>query len=125
MDLKDTNFAVASKELNLTPQEQNLYEHHANNLGTSNQVLQPDGSVSTVLQAVVTGPDGRFYNIPTVWGGTAYDPGTAMLYATQAGLDRYPSYSTPEEADKRYEKMHVYMDKDVGKYLKDKQKNSQ
>jgi len=54
--------------LSLSPQEQNLYLHHLNNLHGDGKVVQKNGDISTLLQAVVSGPGG-YYNIPTVWEG--------------------------------------------------------
>ena len=42
-----SNFDIAVKEMNLTPQEQNLYQHHLSNLLGPGKVNNPDGSTST------------------------------------------------------------------------------
>jgi hypothetical protein len=114
-----TNLDDASKDLKLTPEEQYLYKQHLDNLAGPGKVMQPDGSVSTLLQAVVTGPDGKFYNVPTVWDGKTHTPQEALAHAQADGLSKYPSYATAEEADARYEQMHDYMEKDTGAYLQD------
>lgn len=106
----------ANTELKLTPQEQFLYQHHLSNLTGSGKVMQPGGDISTVLQAVVTGPDGRFYNIPTVWEGQILSPEQARQRAAAVGWDKWPSYAAPTVADERYMAMHRYMDRDVGIY---------
>lgn len=112
-----SNLPQATAQLGLTPQEQSLYQHHLDNLWGGGRVLQPGGAVSTMLQAVVTGPDGNYYNIPTVWDGKALSVGQARQRAAEAGWSRWPSYSTPEEADNRYERMHSYMEQDTAAWL--------
>jgi hypothetical protein len=101
------------------PQEQNLVEHHLDNLYGSGKVISPAGDVSTVLQAVTTKPPNgsRYYNIPTVWDGKALTVDEASERAAKAGWDKWPSYATPEQADLRYEWMHGLMEKDTGRYL--------
>lgn len=109
-------FNQAVQQLGLTPQEQYLYQHHlanANSLPGSGYVAQPGGDVSTVLQAVVQGPDGRFYNIPTVWNGAVLPTEQAQQQAAQAGWDKWPAYATPQEADARYiNDMHPFMERE-------------
>jgi hypothetical protein len=115
---QQTPFDQAAAALNLTPQEKYLYQYHLNNLGGPGQVVQPNGDISTVLQTIVTGPDGRYYNIPTVWGGKELSPPEAAQQAEKVGWDKWPAYATPDAADARYDQMHGYMDQDVGAYLK-------
>lgn len=117
--MPSNGFDAATRNLNLTPGEQYLYQHHLSNLYGSGKVTQPNGDVSTVLQAVVNGPNGQFYNIPTVWGGQQLQPNEAAKRAAAVGWDKWPSYSTPDEADDRYiNQMHPYMDADVGNWLR-------
>ena len=102
--------------MGLTEQERRLVAHHAQNVRNigSGGVRNPDGSISTVRQAVVTGPIGRFYSIPTVWNGKILDEREAVKMATRFGWDKWPSYATPEEADQRYFLMHNFLADDVG-----------
>lgn len=108
-----TYYNQASSALGLTPQEQFLYQHHLNNLYGTGKVIQPSGDISTVLQAVVTGPDGKYYNIPTVWNGQVLPPDQAAKQAASIGWDKWPSYATQDAADARYEAMHAYLEKDT------------
>src|SRR6516225_9226398 len=67
--MNSSSMPVAVKALDLTPQEQNLYKYHLTNLAGSGKIIRPSGQISTVEQAVVEGPGGKFYSIPTVWDG--------------------------------------------------------
>lgn len=100
----------------LSPQEQNLYWHHLSNL-YGGRVEQPNGDISTVLQAVVGGPGGQYYNIPTVWGGQVLTVPEATQMAAATGWSTWPSYSDPTTADLRYEDMHRLMDRDMARFL--------
>lgn len=114
------NLGVAAHELGLTYQEQNLYQHHLNNLNGAGKFAQPDGAISTVLQAVVSPDNKNFYNIPTVWDGKQLSIPEATQRAAAIGWSNWPSYGSPDEADARYESMHRYMDNDVERYLGNK-----
>ena len=106
------NRNAAIKDMNLTPQEQFLYQHHLTNLYGGGAVNNPNGSVSTVYQAGV-GINGKQYNIPTVWNGKILPVDQAIQQAERVGLDKYPSYATPDEAESRYQSMHPYMERDL------------
>ena len=106
------NRNAAMKDLNLTPQEQFLYQHHLTNLYGGGAVNNPDGSSSTVYQAGI-GMNGKQYNIPTVWHGKILPVEAALQQAQRVGLDKYPSYATPEDAESRYQAMHPYMERDL------------
>lgn len=98
--------------LNLTPQEQHLYMHHANNVLNGTAVKNPDGTTSTVYQAVVE-HGGKFYNIPTVWDGKILGVEAATKRAAEKGWSYWPSYDTPDAADAWYFKMHDILEQDV------------
>jgi hypothetical protein len=135
-----SNFAAAHAALNLTPQEQALYQRHLTNLngpgGVDNppDAQNPQGSRSTLYQAVQE-HNGQFYSIPTVWDGkrevepyTRPDGSvmdvpnqTALDKVAKTGWDQFPAYSTPDEADARYAQMHDYIDKDTADYMANKQ----
>lgn len=122
------NLEAADKEMKLTPQERSLYERHLTNLTGPGGVDNPDGSRSTLFQAVEE-HNGRYYNIPTVWNGKketekwtrpsdgkvfeAVPNKTALDSVAKIGWDKFPSYATPEEADERYEQMHKFMEQDT------------
>ena len=101
----------------LTPQENFLYHYHLNNLNGPGKVINPDGSISTVFQTVI-GQGSKYYNIPTVWGGKIVSPYEALSNAQAMGIDKFPSYSSPKEADQRYMQMHKFMEQDVARYMK-------
>jgi len=99
-----------------TDQERNLYAHHLGNLYGSGKVVRPGGEISTVYQ-IPTEHAGRFYNIPTIWGGRELSENEARQRAAEKGWEHWPSYPTPQEADRRYiEDMHPVMDEDNQKY---------
>lgn len=111
------NLSLADQQMNLTDQEKNLYQYHLNNLYGPGAVWHQNGAVSTIYQTVVPGPGGKFYNIPTVWGGKILTTDQAYDLAAQKGWDHWPSYNTPEQADARYMQMHEYMANDVSSAL--------
>jgi hypothetical protein len=63
-----SNADAAHYALNLSPQEQALYNRHLTNLNGPGGVDNPDGSRSTLYQAIQE-HGGRFYSVPTVWDG--------------------------------------------------------
>lgn len=116
MMLRMRNYMAATQQLGLTPQEQFLYQHHLNNLYGAGKVVYPDGTISTLDQAVVQGPQG-YYSIPTIWEGQQLSPDLAAQRAAAVGWDKWPSYPTPEAADARYVgQMHEYLGRDVAAY---------
>lgn len=129
-DNKLSNFNSAMSDLKLNPQEKSLYQMHLDNLYGSGGVDNPDGSRSTLFQAVQE-HNGKYYNIPTVWNGAiqtvpSVNPTTgstvqvpnliALQNVEKAGWNKFPSYNSPEEADQRYDQMHSYMEKDTAQY---------
>lgn len=124
------NITKADQELNFTPQERDLYQRHLYNLNNPTGVDNPDGSRSTLYQAVQE-HEGKYYNIPTVWNGKIETekyttpeskemdvPNKKALENVEyRGWDKFPSYNTPEEADSRYEAMHKWMEKDTSEFL--------
>ena len=111
-----TQFEAAVQQLRLTPQEQALYQRHLMNLYGAGKVVHPDGGISTLYQMSITGPDNKTYNIPTVYDGKIVDPDDAIRRARKAGLWQFPSYLSQALAEDRYQQMHHYMDRDVGRY---------
>jgi hypothetical protein len=104
----------AMRELQLTPQEQYIYQHHLGNLARGG-VRQPNGDISTFLNTTVDF-GGRTYVLPTVWDNQIVDEDTAIQRAQAAGLQNFPSYGSVEEAEKRYQAMHGYMERDTSAY---------
>jgi len=112
-----SNFNQAVRDLNLTPQERDLYQRHLANLTGAGGVDNANGSRSTLFQSTVE-RDGRTYNIPTVWNGKILSPQDAMKRVDAVGWDKFPSYGSQAEAEARYNQMHAYMEKDTGHFLK-------
>lgn len=128
------NYTQANQDMRLNPQEQAFYQRHLTNLNGNGGVDNPDGSRSTLYQSVQE-HNGKYYNVPTVWNGaretepytnpktgeTMDVPNqTALQNVEKAGWDTFPSYSTPDEADARYDQMHGYMEKDTADYMASK-----
>lgn len=116
-----TYFQQANAALKLSPQEQQLYQMHLDNLYGSGGVDNPDGSRSTLYQTTVE-MDGRTYVIPTVWSGKIVPPEQAAQLAQQYGMDKFPAYSSQQEAEARYQQMHGYMERDTADYLKQRKR---
>lgn len=128
-----SNLHAAQRDMNLTPQEHDLYRRHLGNLwgpgGVTNAGPEPSRSS---LYTGVEQHGGQFYNVPTVWNGKReVEPytrpdgstldvpnATALGNVAQAGWNTFPSYATPEQADARYDQMHNYMDRDTGNYFR-------
>lgn len=117
------NYQAATSQMNLTPQEQQLYQLHLKNLygpgGVDNDGSNPNlpaGSRSTLYQ-ITAEIGGKTYVIPTVWGGKIVSPDQAVQLAKQQGLDQFPTYATEDEAEARYQQMHKYMEADTAAYL--------
>jgi len=105
------NMNSAAETLGLSPQEIMLYRHHLANL-LKGGIQNPDGSVSTAL-VMGTNIDGREYNLPTVWNNQVLSPLDSIRSAISTGLQNWPSYRTPQEADARYQAMHDWMARDA------------
>lgn len=108
------NFNAANTAMKLTPEEQALYQRHLTNAWGPGGVDNPDGSRSTLYQVGFTHGDGRTYNVPTVYDGKIISPDSAISRAISGGIQRFPSYQSPFEAENRYQRMHGYMERDVG-----------
>jgi hypothetical protein len=110
-DYRENNFDAAMSNLKLNKQEQFLYRMHLQNL-RSGGVPNPAGGTSTLFMSTFE-IDGKTYVIPTVWKGQIVKPDQALAYAKQMGLEKFPSYDSENEAEKRYNAMHGFMEKDL------------
>lgn len=108
---RDQNYWAALHELNLTPQEQHVYNHHRANFDKGG-VPHPDGSISTFLN-FTTGIDGKQYVLPRVWDNQILEEDQAVQRAKAEGLDKWPTYPTYQDAEKRYQQIHSYMERDT------------
>lgn len=112
-----SHFDEANAAMNLSPQEQGLYQRHLTNLTGPGGVDNPNGSRSTLFQASVD-VGGKTYNIPTVWDGKILPPKDALVRAKAEGIETFPAYNSEGEAEARYQQMHTYMEKDTGEFLR-------
>lgn len=110
------NFNAAHEALKMTPEEQDLYQRHLENLKAGG-VKNANGSTSTLFQTSFE-QNGKVYNIPTVWQTAAgkpviVPPQQAIKLANMEGINKFPSYPTTDEAEARYDAMHAFMEKDI------------
>jgi hypothetical protein len=110
------HMAEADATMDLSPEEKFLYNTHLQNLNGTGKIVHPDGSISSLLQMSFE-QDGKFYNIPTVWGGKQLDPVDAIKAARAVGLDRFPSYKSEDEAEARYEALHHFLERDTSEFM--------
>lgn len=108
------NLSAAESALKLTPEEKFLYQTHLDHLEGKDggAIRQPGGETSTLLQTSQE-HDGKFYNVPTVWGGKEHTEDEAEEHAAQVGWDKWPSYPTRDAAEARYQQMHPYLERDI------------
>jgi GH24 family phage-related lysozyme (muramidase) len=118
------SLAEAHNALNLSPQEQALYQRHLDNLngpgGVDNppSAASPQGSRSSLFAGTYDVSDGKTYVLPQVRDGKIVSPEEAFQAAKAEGLDKFPSYRSRQEADARYSQMHDFMNKDTAEYFK-------
>lgn len=98
-------------QLGLNQGEQYLYNHHLKNVQNNSVVWNENGSYSSVLNIGIN-HNGREYNIPTIYDGQVLQPEEAIRRAEEVGWDKFPSYSSPQEAHARYADMHKFMELD-------------
>ena len=94
-----------------TPQEKFLYEHHLQNLAMP-EAQNEDGTHSSLLATTMSFGD-KTYILPSIYNGKRFDkPEDIEREARNVGLENFPSYASPEEADARYEQLHARMEQD-------------
>lgn len=113
------NAEAAQKALNLSGEEQALYQRHLKNLYGTGGVDNPDGSRSTLFATTIE-QDGKTYLIPTVWDGKILSADEASARAAKTGLDKFPSYASEQEAQARYAAIHQYIDRDTASFYQTK-----
>jgi hypothetical protein len=111
-EVDSPNLDQAHADLQLTPQERDLYQRHLKNLYGPGGVDNEDGSRST-LYAMEVEHKGKHYILPTIYDGKRLTDDEAWDKAKAIGLDKFPAYASEEEATARYNKLHDYMDKDT------------
>jgi len=81
-----------------TPQEKFLYEHHLQNLAMP-EAQNEDGTHSSLLATTMSFGD-KTYILPSIYNGKRFDkPEDIEREARNVGLENFPSYASPEEAD--------------------------
>jgi hypothetical protein len=107
-----TNFEAAKQQLNMSSEEQFLYNHHLGNLRRGG--IRGNGGAST-YKGITAEIDGRVYMLPTIWDNKRLSEEESVRRAKEVGLDKFPFYNSEEEAQKRYGAIHEFMDMDVQK----------
>lgn len=100
----------AQLDLGLTPQEENLWSHHTGNVDQGGY-QQPGGGNSS-LYTITEGVGDRSYVLPTIYDSQMIEPDEALKRAIAAGINKFPSYATQDQADERYRQMHGYLERD-------------
>lgn len=118
------NLNAATRELQLNPQEQALYQRHLQNLSKGG-VTSNDGETTSTLKASIVGFDDKSYIIPRVWDGKILSNDEAIERAKAEGIEKFPSYNSKEEALERYRKIHPYMSRDTTERFNRQQVNNQ
>lgn len=114
---RQRNYQQALHELKMTPQEQYAYQHHLRNLARGG-VRQPNGDISTYLSKTFTFGN-RAYVLPSVWDNKIITDNQEIIRrAREVGLDKWPSYGSVDEAEKRYNVLHGYMERDTGAMIR-------
>ena len=111
------NFQAAMATMNLSPQEQELYQRHLTNLYGPGGVEHKSSGARSTLYQITVGFGDKSYVIPTVWNGKIVPEEQAIANARAYGLDRFPSYATVDEAESRYQQMHGFMEQDMKAHL--------
>lgn len=106
------NFFAATRELNLTPQEQYAYRHHLSNLSRGG-VQDSSGNETSSYLSLGVDINGRYYMLPAVWDNQILGTPEAVRRAQEVGLDKWPSYNNQQEGEARYAQMHRYMERDT------------
>lgn len=101
----------AQLDLGLTPQEEYLWSHHTGNVDQGGY-QQPNSNDLSSLYAMTTGVGDRTYVVPTIYDSQDIKPDEALKRAMAAGISRFPSYATQDQADERYRQMHGYLERD-------------
>lgn len=105
------NLQDAIRELKLNEQEQYAYQHHLKNLSMGG--VPNEGKTSSYLSKTFTFGD-RAYVLPSVWDNKIIEDNKEIVRrAREAGLEKFPSYGSVDEAEARYDKMHAYMERDT------------
>jgi hypothetical protein len=115
----EENYEAAYRQLKLNPQEQYLYQTHLENLDKGGVLNK--GGLSTLFN-MTREIEGKHYVLPRVWptesGLQILSPDEATMRALSEGIDNFPSYKSEDEATKRYNQMHEYMEQDLMKSSK-------
>jgi hypothetical protein len=114
------------EQMNLTPEEMNIYRHHLENLTPNRWNKLDDGSTMTVYSRTELGDEyggkpGRWYVFPSYWSEHKNDVNKGVLDGDKLWdaiqpMSQWPDYASQKEADDRYRELHGAMEMDMEGY---------
>lgn len=115
LDFLDTFavFKLGKEEPKVTPQEQEIINYHNDTLKQNKQLINEDGSVTTVYSIGIKTPNGKFVAVP----GYNRDSGKIMneeeaynFWKKDIEANKFPIYNTGDELNKRSQELHKFME---------------
>lgn len=96
-----------------TKQEQEIINYHTDTVKQGKQLINKDGSVTTVYSTGIKTPDGKFVSVP----GYNRDSGKIMneeeaynFWKKDIEAGKFPVYNSGEELNKRSKELHKFME---------------
>lgn len=106
-------FKLNPEESKPTKQEQEIINYHTNTVKQGKQLINKDGSVTTVYSTGIKTPDGKFVSVP----GYNRDSGKIMneeeaynFWKKDIEAGKFPVYNSGEELNKRSKELHKFME---------------
>lgn len=115
LDFLDTFavFKLGKEKPKVTSQEQEIINYHNDTLKQNKQLINEDGSITTVYSIGIKTPDGKFVAVP----GYNRDSGKIMneeeaynFWKKDIEANKFPIYDTGDELNKRSQELHKFME---------------
>ena len=100
---------LSKQEFKPTKQEQEIINYHTDTVKQGKQLINKDGSVTTVYSTGIKTPDGKFVSVP------GYNRETGKIMSEEEAYNywqkdieagKFPIYDTGEELNKRSQELH-------------------
>jgi len=100
---------LSKQEFKPTKQEQEIINYHTDTVKQGKQLINEDGSVTTVYSTGIKTPDGKFVSVP------GYNRETGKIMSEEEAYNywqkdieagKFPIYDTGEELNKRSQELH-------------------